>query len=229
MRWNAQGVRRYFVERTSECGVGTAEKLVTSLRAFLRFLGVHGQCQADLHDAVPAFAAWRLTEIPRYLTAEQVDRVIAACDCRSSERPRDRAIILLLVRLGLRAGDVAHLRMADIEWGTGSVRVSGKGRCQVRLPLPQDVGDAIAKYLECRPRIPNDDHVFIRNIAPYLSFLRGDGVSSVVRRAMKRAEVVTPAKGAHVLRHYISFLTMSGHAISFTALAANHGSECMAA
>lgn len=201
MRWNAQGVRGYFVERTSECGVGTAEKLVTSLRAFLRFLGVHGQCQADLHDAVPAFAAWRLAELPRYLTAEQVDRLIAACDGRSPERRRDRAIILLLVRLGLRAGDVAHLRLADIEWGTGSVRVSGKGRYQVRLPLPQDVGDAVVDYLECRPRIGNDDHVFVRNIAPHRPFLGGDGVSSVVRRALKRAVVETPAKGAHALRH----------------------------
>ncbi len=201
MWWTAKGVRGYFVERTGQCGVGTAEKLVTSLRAFLRYLGVHGQCQADLHDAVPAFAAWRLAELPRYLTAEQVDCLIAACDGRSPERRRDRAIILLLARLGLRAGDVARLRTADIEWSTGSVRVSGKGRYQVRLPLPQEVGDAIVDYLECRTRIRNDDHIFVRNIAPYRPFLRGDGVSSVVRRAMKRAGVVTPAKGAHALRH----------------------------
>jgi site-specific recombinase XerD len=199
--WTATGVRGYFVERIRQCGAGAAEKLVTSLRAFLRYLSVHGRCQADLHDAVPAFAAWRLAELPRYLTAEQVNRLIAACDGRSPERRRDRAIVLLLARLGLRAGDVARLRLADIEWSAGSVRVSGKGRYQVRLPLPQDVGDAIVDYLECRPRIGDDDHVFVRNIAPYRPFLRGDGVSSVVRRAMKRAGVVTPAKGAHALRH----------------------------
>jgi site-specific recombinase XerD len=198
MCWDAKGVRDYFVERTGQCGVGTAEKLVTSLRAFLRYLGVYGHCQADLHDAVPAFAAWRLAELPRYLTAEQVDRLIAACDGPSPKRRRDRAIVLLLARLGLRAGDVARLRMADIEWSTGSVRVSGKGRYQVRLPLPQDVGDAIVDYLRCRSQIRNNDHIFVRNIAP---FLCSDGVSNVVRSAMKRAGVVTPAKGAHALRH----------------------------
>lgn len=199
--WDAKDVRGYFVERTSQCGVGTAEKLVTSLRAFLRYLRVVGRCHADLHDAVPGLAGWRLAELPRYLTADQVDRLIAACDGCSPERRRDRAIVLLLARLGLRAGDVARLRIADIEWPTGTLRVLGKGRYQVRLPLPQDVGDAVAEYLECRPHIHHNDHVFVRSIAPHKPFVRGDGVSSVARRAMQRAGVVTPVKGAHVLRH----------------------------
>src|SRR5229473_1980019 len=137
-RWNAKGVRAHFLERTARCGVGTAEKLVTSLRAFLRYLSVQGRCRADLDKAVPAFTSWRLADLPRYLTAEQVDHLIAACDGRSPERRRDRAIIMLLARLGLRAGDVARLRIADIEWETGTLRVSGKGRYQVRLPLSQD-------------------------------------------------------------------------------------------
>src|SRR6267142_802909 len=178
-RWNAKAVRAHFLERTARCGVGTAEKLVTSLRAF---------------------TSWRLADLPKYLTAEQVDRLIAGCDGWSPER-RDRAIIMLLARLGLRAGDVARLGIADIEWETGTLRVSGKGRYQVRLPLPQDVGDAIIDYIECRPRVCDSDHLFVRNIAPFRSFAHGDGVSSVVKRAMKRAGVVTPAKGAHVLRH----------------------------
>jgi integrase len=126
------------------------------------------------------------------LVAEQVDGLIAACDGSSPGRRRDRAILLLLLaRLGLRAGDVARLRMADIEWQTGTLRVSGKGRYQVRLPLPQEVGDAIINYIECRPAARESDHVFVRNIAPFRPFARGDGVSCVVRRAMKRAGVVT--------------------------------------
>lgn len=116
-RWDAKAVRTYFLDRATRCGVGTAEKLTTSLRVFLRYLSVHGQCQADLDKAVPAYASWRLAEMPRYLTAEQVHRLIRACDGSSPERRRDRAIILLLARLGLRAGDVAQLRTADIEWG----------------------------------------------------------------------------------------------------------------
>lgn len=199
--WDAKRIRSYFVERTSQCGVGTAEKLVTSLRVFLRYLCADGRCDGDLDDAVPTFAAWRLAELPRHLTTDQVDRLIAACDGCSPQRRRDRAIVLLLARLGLRAGDVAGLRMADIEWGSGTLKVLGKGRYQVRLPLPQDVGDAILNYLECRPPIENDDHVFIRSVAPRKPFVRGDGVSSIVRSAMKRAGIVTPAKGAHVLRH----------------------------
>jgi integrase len=201
MRWDAKGVRTYFLDRATRCGVGTAEKLTTSLRVFLRYLSVHGQCQADLDKAVPAYASWRLAEMPRYLTAEQVQRLITACDGSSPERRRDRAIIMLLARLGLRAGDVAQLRIADIEWETGTLRVSGKGRYQVRLPLPQEVGDAILGYVECRPPVRDTDHVFVRNIAPFRPFVRGDGVSGVVRRAMKRAGIMTPAKGAHVLRH----------------------------
>jgi len=194
-------VRDYFLDRTSKCGAGTAEKLTTGLRAFLRYLSARGLCQADLDQAVPTFASWRLARLPRYLTTEQVDSLVAACDGSSPGRRRDRAIVLLLARLGLRAGDVAGLRIADIEWEAGTLRVSGKGRYQVRLPLPQDVGDAILDYLACRPPTRGCDQIFIRNIAPYRPFKRGDGVSSVVKWAMKRAGVVSPAKGAHVLRH----------------------------
>jgi site-specific recombinase XerD len=200
-RWNAKGVRDYFVDRAGKCGAGTAEKLTTGLRAFLRYLSAHGRCQADLDQAVPTFASWRLARLPRYLTAEQVDGLIAACDGSSPARRRDRAIILLLARLGLRAGDVAGLRVSDIEWETGTLRVSGKGRYQVRLPLPQDVGDAILDYLECRPAAHDCDHIFILNIAPYQPFKGGASVSSAVKNVMKRAGVASPAKGAHVLRH----------------------------
>jgi hypothetical protein len=135
-RWNAKWVRDYFLDRASKCGAGTAEKLTTGLHAFLRYLSARGQCQDDLDQAVPTFASWRLARLPRYLTLEQVDSLIAACDGSSSARRRDRAIILLLARLGLRAGDVAGLRIADVEWETGMLRVSGKGHYQVRLPLP---------------------------------------------------------------------------------------------
>jgi site-specific recombinase XerD len=200
-RWQAEDVRTYFIERAGQGGSAAAEKLVTSLRAFLQYLSEHGECRADLDKAVPAFASWRLAELPRYLTTAQVDRLIAACDGASPSRRRDRVILLLLARLGLRAGDVARMRIVDLEWQTGTLRVSGKGRYQVRLPLPQEVGDALVDYLECRPHPRGCDHVFVRNIAPFRPFVRGDGISNVVRRAMKRAGVITPAKGAHILRH----------------------------
>ncbi|WP_247807897.1 MULTISPECIES: tyrosine-type recombinase/integrase [unclassified Bradyrhizobium] len=111
------------------------------------------------------------------------------------------AIVVLLARLGLRAGDVAQLLLVDIEWQTGSLRVSGKSRYEVRLPLPQDVGVAIAAYLEGRPSAGESDRVFLRTIAPCRPFRNGDGISLVVKRVMKRAGIVTPVKGAHALRH----------------------------
>lgn len=199
--WEPAAIRSFFMDRASHCGNGTIEKLTTSLRAFLRYLAVEGRCRAGLADVVPGYAHWRLADMPRYLAAEQVNRLIAACDGEVVACRRDRAIVLLLARLGLRAGDVAQLRLDDIEWETGSLRVSGKSRYEVRLPLPQDVGDAIASYLACRSSICPSDHVFLRNIAPFRPFRKGDGISSVVKRLMQRAGIVAPVKGAHVLRH----------------------------
>jgi integrase len=129
--------------------------------------------------------------------------LVAACDGAGVRQLRDRAIILMLVRLGLRSGDVARLRLSDINWNSGTLQVIGKGRYQVRLPLPQDVGDALLRYLECRPANIDTDQVFVRSIAPkpWRPFASGDGVSSVVEHALKRANIDAPAKGAHLLRH----------------------------
>jgi len=199
--WSATDVRNAFVERAGRIGSSSVEKLITSLRAFLRYLAARSLCQADLDEAVPGYACWRLAELPRYLTAEQVDCLLAACDGDTPCRRRDRAMLLLLARLGLRAGDVAQLRCSDIEWETGTLRVCGKSRHQVRLPLPQEVGEAILAYLECRPLACRSDRVFLRNIAPYRPMLNGDGVSSAMKRIMRRAGVISPVKGAHALRH----------------------------
>ncbi len=129
--------------------------------------------------------------------------MLAACQGAGLRQLRDRAIILMLVRLGLRSGDVARLRLRDINWNSGTLQVIGKGRCQVRLTLPQDVGDALLSYLECRPANIDTDYVFVRSIAPkpWRPFVSGDGVSSVVEHALKRANIDAPAKGAHLLRH----------------------------
>jgi integrase len=107
----------------------------------------------------------------------------------------------MLVRLGLRSADVAQLRLSDIDWNTGTLQVIGKGRYQVRLPLPQDVGDAVLSYLGRRPANIDTDHVFVRTKAPCRPFASGDGVSSVVKHALQRAGIEAPAKGAHLLRH----------------------------
>lgn len=200
-QWSGQAVRNFLLGWASQSGTSTTQALITSLRAFIRFLSFRGECRADLSIAIPAVAHWRLARLPRCLSAEEVNRLIASSNGTTPGRLRDRAILLMLARLGLRSGDVAALRLSDIDWNNGTLRVTGKGRYQVRLPLPQDVGDALLRYLECRPANVVTDHVFMRSNAPCKPFTSGDGVSSVVKHALKRANVDAPAKGAHLLRH----------------------------
>jgi site-specific recombinase XerD len=200
-QWNAQGVRAFLLDRASQCGTEATQRLITAVRAFLRYLIFCGEARDDLDLAVPAIAHWRLATLPRCLSAQELDRLITACDGTTPGRLRDRAIVLLLSRLGLRAGDVARLRFADINWKAGTIQVTGKGRRQVSLPLPQDAGDALLRYLDFRPRVDDGSHVFIRCIAPYRPFVSGGSVSNVVKHALRRAGIESPAKGAHLLRH----------------------------
>jgi site-specific recombinase XerD len=188
------------MQRAAECGAGTTQKLITSLRAFLRYLNFRGAARNDLYLAIPAVAHWRLAALPCALSAEEVDRLIAACAGNTPVRLRDRAIILLLSRLGLRAGDVARIQFADIDWNGGTLQVIGKGRYQVRLPLPQDVGDALLQYVQCRSADRAGDRVFLRTNAPVRA-LTAHGISAVVKHALRRAGIAAPAKGAHLLRH----------------------------
>lgn len=112
---------------------------------------------------------------------------------------RDRAVILLLARLGLRAGDVAGLRFSDFDWGDGSLVVTGKSRREARLPLPQEVGDALLEYIECRP-LSEEERVFLRVLPPFRP-LPSRSVSQIVGRAMRRAGVIATSYGSHILRH----------------------------
>ena len=200
-QWTTDQIRQFILARAVRWKTETTQKLITSLRAFLRYLYVCGACPTDLAPAIPAVAHWRLASLPRTLTSEEVARLLTTCQGEKLRQRRDRAMLLLLIRLGLRAGDVAQLRLGDIEWTTGTLRVIGKGRYEVRLPLPQEVGEALLQYLEGSPQPRSTDHVFLRSRAPFRPLVRGDGVSSVVRRALQRAGIVSPDKGAHLLRH----------------------------
>jgi site-specific recombinase XerD len=199
--WSIQAVRKFLLDRSSQCSADTTQKLITSLRAFLRFLSYRGYIRTDLHLAVPAIAHWRLASLPQSLSPEEVDRIIVICDGDTVKSLRNRAIILMLCRLGLRAGDIVNLRFGDIDWRNGTLQVTGKGRYQVRLPLPQDVGDALLQYINHRPRICSSDRVFLCINAPVRPFATSDAVCSVVKQALKRAGVQVPTQGAHLLRH----------------------------
>lgn len=199
--FDAAGVRAFILARASRHGRSRAKSTVNAVRMFLRFLAVGGHCSADLVAAVPRIAEWKLASLPRYISADAIERLCAACDAATVVGARDRAIILLLARLGLRAGDVRDLCLTDIDWAHGRLRVMGKGRCETWLPLPQDVGDAVLHYLtRARPAL-GDAHVFLRVYAPLGPLPSSGPISGLVRRALHRAAIDAPSTGAHVLRH----------------------------
>jgi integrase/recombinase XerD len=153
-RFNARRLRAFVLEKSRSCGWGTTKNCTTVLRMFLRFLIAEGQCAVGLDAAIPPVAHWRLASLPRYLPPKDVEHLIASCDRASAVGRRDRAILLLLARLGLRAGDIVRLRLSDIDWKDASIQVCGKGRRHARLPLTQEVGQAIVAYLKKAGRGP---------------------------------------------------------------------------
>lgn len=133
--YTAEALRCFILERARLHRVARAKTIVVAVRAFLRFLGATGRCPPGMEHAIPGYASWQLSSVPRFLVAEDVERVIASCPA-DGNGPRDRAVILLLARLGLRASETAGLKLADIDWRNGRLAVSGKGRRQEWLPLP---------------------------------------------------------------------------------------------
>jgi integrase/recombinase XerD len=204
-RLSASVLRGFVLERSRSWGWGTAKACTTALRMFLRFLIARGYCAVGLEAAIPTLAHWRLATLPRFLQPEEVERLIASCDRSSPLGRRDRAILLLLARLGLRAGDIVHLRLSDIDWKNASIQVCGKSRRQTQLPLTQEVGQAIVDYLQDgRPR-SGANRVFLRCRAPFRPLGSHCPVSQIVDRALRRAAVVRPSRGAaHLLRHSVA-------------------------
>ena len=201
--YTARGLR-VFVETQYQHYRGSSLRMVlAAVRMFLRYLAVEGKCRPGLEHALTPLANWSQQSLPRGLAPEAIERVLGACP--STPRGlRDRAVLLLLVRLALRAGDVSKLRFSDLCFETATIRVSGKGRREVQLPLPQDVGDALLEYLRAgRPRIQSE-FVFLRSIAPFQPFSMrqaGQGIGHIARAALQRAGVKPPRRGAHVFRH----------------------------
>lgn len=178
---------------------GSAKMIVTALRSLLGWLHLDGQLPVSLTSAVPSVAGWRLSSLPRGLEPDQLRRLLASCDRRRTCGRRDYAIMLMLSRLGLRAGEVAGLGLDDIDWRHGEITVRGKGNRAERLPLPADVGAAVADYLRRgRPPTAQGRSVFVRVKAPHRGLTTG-GVTMVVFDAAQRAGL--GKMHAHRLRH----------------------------
>ena len=183
---------------------GTAQCVVTALRSFLRYLQQRGEIAIDLAGAVPAVANWSLSGVPKFLSASQVEQVLASCDLATPVGKRDHAILLLLARLGLRAGEVAALTLDDVDWERGDIVIRGKGCKLARLPLPPDVGEALVEYLRTARRDSSTRQIFLRSRAPIRSFDKPSAVGDIVRSALRRAGLNPPQKGAHLLRHSLA-------------------------
>ncbi|MEO8181968.1 MAG: tyrosine-type recombinase/integrase [Deltaproteobacteria bacterium] len=176
----------------------------TALRSFLRFLFLRGETRMDLALAVPTVRQWRLSTVPRYMSAQDVDLLLRACDLSSITGRRDRAILLLLARLGFRASEIRTLELGDLRWREGESVVRGKGMVRDRLPLLPDVGEALVLYIrEGRPP-GGTRHVFLCRKAPHRGFAHPSTVSTIVARALSRAGLAPAMRGAHLLRHSLA-------------------------
>jgi integrase/recombinase XerD len=200
--YDAALVRRALLTHIDGMTRGYAKCFASALRALLRFLASESRCRPYLDRAVPTIPEWRLSGLPRYLEAADVDRVIRSCSPDNPCRIRDRAVLLLLARLGLRASDVVRMTFNDLDWAAGTVRVRAKSRKEVRLPLPQDVGDAILVYLDRARPSTTIPRVFLCANAPVRAFPTPSTVSNIVALALRRAGIADPpSRGAHLLRH----------------------------
>jgi len=194
---------KHVLERSRHDSPQRLQAVAGALRSFARFLQVTGRNPLDLTSALPRIATMGRACLPDYLSSEQLKRLLGSIDPATASGLRNRAVILCLARLGLRAGEVARLALEDLQWRRGVVRLrSGKGRCERELPLPKDVGQAIAAYLRHRPRPLNSRRVFcgVRHAAA----LSSAAITQVAKRALHHAAIKTARPGAHLLRRTLA-------------------------
>ena len=181
-----------------------AKLVVTALRSFLRHLYQRRDIPGDLSSAVAPVRHWRLSGLPKALAPEQVESMLDSCDRGTAIGQRDYAILLLLARLGLRAGEVVALTLDDFNWDEGIVIVPGKGKRREPLPLPREAGEGLTEYLRVgRPVCPTRQ-LFVRMHAPHRGFRSSAAICDIVRRALTRAGIDSSFKGAHLLRHSLA-------------------------
>ena len=213
----AGDVVRFVQRQAPRLHLKRAKLLTSALRSFLRYLRYRGEVPLDLAAAVPVVANWSMPSIPRAIEADQVRQLLASIDRRTAMGRRDYAIVLLLARLGLRSGEVAFLELDDLDWNAAQVSVRGKGGPRTALPLPAEVGAAIAAYLRHgRPR-STSRRVFLRSKAPIRGFLSQCAIGSIIRHALQRAGIQAPTTGAHQFRHALA-TQMLRHGASLTEI-----------
>jgi site-specific recombinase XerD len=199
-RVGAKDLNAFVLRRARQVGPRRAKLTVTALRSFCQFLRFRGDLTQDLSGAILTVPNWRLTAVPPSLAPQEVRQLLRQCDQRTPTGQRNFTVLLILARLGLRASEIMLMTLDDIDWEAGEIVVRGKGLRHDRLPLPRDVGAAIATYLRhWRPRCTTR-RLFVRIKAPIRGFRNYKAVSTIVKRALTCAGLHPPTRGAHLLR-----------------------------
>jgi site-specific recombinase XerD len=220
---NADNVIQFIQNQAERLSPKRAALMVTALRSFFRCLHYRGDITKDLAACVPAIPNWQFSTLPKFLQPGQVQQVLSQCDRRTAKGRRDYAILLLLARLGLRACEIVSLTLDDIHWQVGEISIQGKGNRSALLPLPPDVGQAVADYLEKDRPICSTRSVFIRMRAPLRGFANSEAISTIVARTLKRAGIDSPHTGAHLFRHTLATeMLRRGTALADIALLLRH-------
>jgi site-specific recombinase XerD len=183
----------------------TGKAMCWSLRAFLRYLQHRGLNPRALAGCVPSIRRWKLATLPTHLPAAQVQKALDGCDRATAMGRRDYAILMLLAKLGLRAGEVATLTLDDIDWRSGEMLIRAKGRQRARMPMPPDVGAAVVAYLRDSRPTSSCRRLFLRTLAPHVGFASGCAITMIAKTALDRADVSGCAhRGAHIFRHSLA-------------------------
>ncbi|MBI2150997.1 MAG: site-specific integrase [Acidobacteria bacterium] len=200
----AKDVIRFVQNHAHKLSPKRAGLMVSALRSFFRYLRHRGDLTTDLAACVPGIATWQFSSLPKFLQPHQVQQVLNQYDRQTAKGRRDYAILLLLARLGLRACEIVALTLDDIHWQVGEITIRGKGGRVARLPLPADVGKALATYLQKDRPTCSTRRLFIRLKAPRRGFANSIAISTLVARALKQAGIDSPHTGAHLFRHTLA-------------------------
>jgi site-specific recombinase XerD len=200
----ARDVINFVMHNTPRRGRLSTKSTITGMRSFLSFSFQTGRTTTNLVAAVPTVPLSNQSDLPRFLQPDQVEKVLRCCDRRTKVGKRDYAILVILARLGLRSGKVAKLTLDDIGWAAGELLIRGKGARLDKLPLLQDVGEALADYLQNARPDCSSRYVFIRSRAPHVGLFGASSMGSIVLRALDRAQIRSQHRGAHMFRHSLA-------------------------
>jgi site-specific recombinase XerD len=208
-------ITAFLLRKKCSLSCRSMQLLTTALRSFFRFIQYRGDIVSDMAASVPTVADRKRSDIPKYLSAEDVERILHDCDQTTDIGRRDYAVLLLLARLGLRAGEVVAMALDDIDWESGVITIRGKGRRLDQLPIPQDVGEALVAYLLHGRPPRHSRQVFLRARAPIKGFTNSSAIGDIVRLALTRAGLDPIRKGAHLLRHSLAtYMLRQGASLS---------------